>query len=109
MHQSKNSGGLKLALAMAVASLGLSGCDQFQKGFDKGFNEKWEAKTHDDCLQGAMKAGAQAPLAEAYCSCVVKQLDPLPVSQKMSLKLDDPAVKQAETTCAAQAKAAAGP
>ena len=88
---------IRVAAAIALLAPALSGCGDFEKGF----NQSWSKKTHDDCVKEA-GTRASADVAERYCSCVVTQLMPLPVSKKMGLKVDSPEAKQAIETCNAQ-------
>jgi hypothetical protein len=87
------------ALAAAAAAIGLAGCDAMKKGFDKGFNQAFDKKMHDSCVQSAIAHQAAADAAEKYCSCVVQQLSGLSVQEKQSLKADSPKAQQAVAAC----------
>lgn len=90
-------GAITILLILAPA---LSGCDQFQKGFDQGFNKSWSKKQHDSCVSSS--SGAPADVIERYCACLVTQLMPLKTSQKMGLTQSSPEVQSAMATCKAQ-------
>lgn len=88
---------MTMALAMG-ALLSLAACDQMQEGFDKSFNESWPKSVKEGCVKTATEhAGAVA--AEQYCSCLVTELSPLTVKEKMDLKADSPAMTAAVNKC----------
>ena len=101
MRQSKHSDGMKLALALAAASFALAGCDQF----NKGFNDSFDKRVHNDCVTAFVQHGGPADIAESYCACTVRELDKLTVQQKMSLNNSSPEIKNAGDVCVAQMKA----
>jgi hypothetical protein len=85
--------------ALALAASGLAGCDNMKKGFDKGFNEAFDKKMHDSCVQSAVAHQASADAAEKYCSCIVQHLSGLSVQEKEALKEDSPQAQQAVAQC----------
>lgn len=105
--------------ALGLIALGLAACgppaadsgaggqpkdlgSAFSSGFDKGFNDSFAKGAKDSCVKSAVTGGAAASTAESYCSCFVEQLAPLPVKEKMNLKPDSEAVKNADKTCKAK-------
>lgn len=100
LHVGKRATAIVAALFLSQA---LSGCDQFKKGFDDGFNKSWAKQNHDSCVKAAQSRGP-ADMVERYCTCVVNQLMPLSTSQKMALKETSPELAQAAATCNAQAQ-----
>jgi hypothetical protein len=88
-----------LACLATAAAIGLTACGP---AFDNSFNTAFDKKTHDSCLPAAQQHGATAAQAEAYCSCVVAQLDKLSVQQKMGLNGNSPELQQAANACNAQ-------
>jgi len=97
-------GALMIALAAAGA---LASCGQ--PAFDNSFNTQFDKSTHDSCLPSAVQNGAAPAAAEAYCSCVVTELDKLTVQQKMALNASSPEIKTAATACISKIQAAAAP
>ena len=62
--------------------------------FDKG--------VHDSCVTSAVAKGAMPAKAEAYCTCVVGELDQVPVSGRVRLTPQSDAVTHAEAVCNAR-------
>jgi len=83
-------------VAAVLACLSLSGCGP---AFDKSFNASFDKKTHDSCITTATQRGAAADVAEAYCTCVVTQLDKLSVADKMSLEAHQEKLQPAIDAC----------
>jgi hypothetical protein len=90
-------------VALVLMATALAGCGEMKKGFDKGFNDSFNKKTHDSCVTSAVGGGAPADIAERYCTCVVNQLAPLTPSQKMGLNQSSPELQNAMTSCKTQA------
>jgi hypothetical protein len=84
-----------LSLALALAACGKPG----DPAYDNAFNAAFDKTTHDTCVPSAEAHGAAAETAEAYCTCVVKQLDDLPVAQKEKLNGSSPELAQAAAAC----------
>src|SRR5262249_6794697 len=88
-------------VALAAAALGLAACGQggdsnaFKASFDKGFNESFNRSVHDSCVTTASSGGASASVVETYCSCLVTELDKVPIDQRMKLNPSSPEFNQA--------------
>jgi hypothetical protein len=105
------TGRLRLAGLAAIAVASLAGCGQIggnsaNSTFSQSFNASFEKSTHDSCVTSATGGGAPASTAETYCSCIVTQLEPLTVQQKLALNASSPEVAQAAATCKAELTAA---
>ena len=81
----------------------MAGCGP---AFDNAMGAAYDKKVHDDCVTTA-STNNPAALAEAYCSCVVVQLDKLTVQQRMALTPTSPEIHDAAATCNAQVQATA--
>src|SRR5262249_30976945 len=93
----------RLAMTLTTgALLSLAACDQISASFDKSFNEAWPKSFKDGCMKTASQH-VGAPAADQYCSCLVGELSPLPVKEKMSLKADSPTMTAAVNKCMPQA------
>ena len=99
-----NSTARRLALATvaalaAAASLTACGPPDYN-----ALGTVFDKSMHDGCVSTASKNNP-APLAEAYCSCVVTQLDQVPPQQRVGLNASSPQVTNAMSTCNAQVQA----
>jgi hypothetical protein len=83
------------AALLATLSGGLAGCD----AFNKGFNQAFDKKMHDSCVQSAISHQAAADAAEKYCGCIVQQLSSLSVQEKENLSAASPKAQQAVARC----------
>jgi hypothetical protein len=63
------------------------------------FNASFDKSTHDSCLSSAQSHGAAADAAERYCSCVVTQLRPLSVEDKIALAHRQETIQAAAKVC----------
>jgi hypothetical protein len=61
--------------------------------------QQWNQGVHDSCIPSAMRNGVTAPVAERYCSCVVRVLGELPVSTRLAMRPDSPLINEAATFC----------
>jgi hypothetical protein len=66
------------------------------------FNASFDSSTHDSCVSSAERKGVTADFADSYCTCVVTQLDQLPVQEKMSLARRKDLVIAAANACKQQ-------
>ena len=102
MNVHSTAGRFALAIAAALAAAAsLTACgppDYNALGtvFDKSM--------HDGCVSTASKNNPAA-LAEAYCSCVVTQLDQVPPQTRIGLNASSPQVTNAMSTCNEQVQA----
>jgi hypothetical protein len=62
----------------------------------------FDKNLHDSCFSTASAKGGPAA-AETYCSCIVVQLDQVPVQQRIALSATSDEVTHAESYCNAQA------
>jgi hypothetical protein len=97
------TGRLGLLAVSALAAASLAAC-----GGEAAMNSAYDKNFHDSCVTAAAQGGSNA-IAETYCSCVVTQLDKIPISQRVSLKPDSDQVNQAVNTCKTQAGIGATP
>jgi hypothetical protein len=102
---SVNGAGLGRLGAVVVAmgaALALAACGMPADNSPAGqkFNEQFAKSTHDSCVPSAQQHGATADQAEKYCTCVVAQLAPLSIQEKMSLPLNQDKMKTAAAACA---------
>jgi len=67
--------------------------------YDKAFNAAFDKSTHDSCVPSAVAHGASPEAAESYCTCVVKELDNLPVARKQALNGSSPELSNAAADC----------
>jgi hypothetical protein len=67
---------------------------QFAAQLDKG--------THDSCVKSAAANGAAPDKAEAYCTCVVAQIDQLSNNDKMSLPMHPEKMTAMGQACASK-------
>ena len=88
---------VSLAAAASLTACGPPDYNALGTVFDKSM--------HDGCVSTASKNNPAA-LAEAYCSCVVTQLDLVPPQQRIGLNASSPQVTTAMTTCNAQVQTA---
>ena len=63
------------------------------------FNAAFDKATHDSCVTAAQTRGVTADRAEQYCSCVVAQLQPLSVEDKIALKTNSTPIMAASAVC----------
>jgi hypothetical protein len=89
-------GAMNRLIAVAIVALALAGCDQ--KAFEKSFNASFEKSTHDGCIRTATGRGP-ADQVEAYCTCVVTQLDKYTVQEKMKLQQEPDKLRAAAAAC----------
>src|ERR1700722_13656696 len=87
------------SLGLALAALSLAACGGQS---DTQFNASFDKSTHDSCVTSASTHGLAAPQAEAYCTCVVKELDRLSTQDKMTLALHQEKMTAVAQTCVAQ-------
>ena len=83
-------------VAVAIVALALAGCDQ--KAFEKQFNASFDKSTHDGCVKSATGRGAPEAV-EAYCTCVVGQLDKYSVQERMKLSQEPDKLQAAAAAC----------
>jgi hypothetical protein len=86
---------LALMLLAALAACGKPG----DPAYDKAFNAAFDKSTHDSCVPSAVAHGASPEAAESYCTCVVKELDNLPVARKQALNGSSPELSNAAADC----------
>jgi hypothetical protein len=96
--------GLMAGGALALAGLGACGAQ-----FDNSMSASFDKSMHDSCVSTATGQGAPAATAEQYCSCVVTQLDKVPIQQRVSLSPTSQPVSDAMTTCKTQVAGAMAP
>jgi hypothetical protein len=96
----RSLGRLGLAAAAALAAVSLTACGP---AFD---NTVFDKAFHDSCV-GSASANNPAATAEAYCTCVMTQLDKVPVEQRKALTPTSQPVTDAETMCSAQVQGSA--
>jgi hypothetical protein len=60
---------------------------------------QWNRGVHDSCLPAETKAGVTAPVAEHYCSCIVRVLDEIPLGARTIMKPDSPLIGEAAAFC----------
>jgi hypothetical protein len=95
-------------LGALVAGLGfaaaLAGCGvpDANSAAGKQFSAQFDKSTHDSCVNAATSKGAAADKAEAYCSCVVAQVDQLSNADKMALPTHTEKMTAMAQTCAAK-------
>jgi hypothetical protein len=92
-------GRVGLAVAATLAAGWLAGCGKID---DNALSATFDKSMHDSCVSTATGKGAPAAAAEAYCSCVVTQLDAVPISQRMTLSPTSDKITSAENVCNAQ-------
>ncbi len=83
--------------ALMALSASLAGCD----AYNKGFNQAFDKSLHDSCVKSAVGNSAPPDAAERYCSCMVSQLQGLPVSEKQSLNPSSDKLRAAADHCKA--------
>ncbi|HEY2707723.1 MAG TPA: hypothetical protein VGI95_06690 [Caulobacteraceae bacterium] len=69
---------------------------------DAALNATFAKSTHDSCVPSATAHGVTPEQAEKYCTCVVAQLAPLPLAEKMQLATNQTKLQAAAATCNAQ-------
>jgi hypothetical protein len=87
---------LTIAGVFAAASLCACGAPDYN-----AMGVAYDKNVHDSCVSTASKSNPAA-MAETYCSCVVTQLDKLPVQQRLALSPTSQQVTDAAATCNAQ-------
>ena len=92
-----------LGLAAALSGCGLP-ADNSAAG--QQFNASFAKSTHDACVPSAQQHGASADQAEKYCTCVVAQLAPLSIADKMALPTHQDKMQAAAAACTAQTEPA---
>ncbi|HEY2707724.1 MAG TPA: hypothetical protein VGI95_06695 [Caulobacteraceae bacterium] len=86
----------------AALALGACGMPSDNSAAGQQFNTQFAKSTHDSCVPSATTHGATPEQAEKYCTCVVAQLAPLPIAEKMQLATNQTKLQAAATACNAQ-------
>jgi hypothetical protein len=68
-----------------AAALSACGAPADNSAAGQQFKAQFDKSTHDSCVTAATSKGAAADKAEAYCTCVVGQVDQLSNADKMTL------------------------
>jgi hypothetical protein len=101
------AGRVGLAVVATLAAGWLAGCGKID---DNALSATFDKSMHDSCVSTASaKPGVQVSAAEAYCSCVVTQLDAIPIAQRMTLSPTSDKITSAENVCNAQVAGTATP
>ncbi|HEX3917993.1 MAG TPA: hypothetical protein VHW60_11705 [Caulobacteraceae bacterium] len=100
------AGRVGLAVAAMLTAGWLAGCGKMD---DNALSATFDKSMHDSCVSTATGKGAPAAAAEAYCSCVVTQLDAVPISQRMTLSPTSDKITSAENVCNAQVSGSGTP
>ncbi len=91
---SSAAGGASNATADAMSGLGA-----MSAGDTQAMSQKWAQATYQSCVPSAVRSGATQQVAQQYCTCVINQLDQLPVAQKLRLTPQSPELMQAANMC----------
>jgi hypothetical protein len=99
----------RMARAVAAALLGLSGLAACGAPADNSpagqqFAAAFLKSAHDSCISSFTQHGGPADKAEPYCSCVVKQVEPLSNADKLSMAAHPEKMRSAAQTCADQVR-----
>ena len=85
-----------------VAALAGCGVPDANSAAGQQFKVQFDKSTHDSCVTSATSKGVAADKAEAYCTCVVGQVDQLSNADKMALPMHPEKMTAMAQACASK-------